>query len=421
MEEVIQKPEEQPQESIWIEIIRQMEKMYAELVNSQTEIERKNKELLEAKEFADDIIRSMVDALIVVDAQGNIKMVNQATLDLLGYEEREILGKPVEILFDEKISDFKDSYFKKLIKEGFARDLEVYFRTKTGKKVPMTLSGSAMRNSEGRIIGAVGIAKDLREVKRLLAEAAAAEAERAKAAELEKAYRELQQLQDQLIQAEKMASLGKLAAGVAHEINNPLTGILTFAHLLLKKTPEDDPQREDLEVIVTEATRCKRIVQGLLDFARQRDPEKSLADINKIIEDSLSLVENQASFQNIEIIKELDSDLPKIMVDVNQIQQVFMNIILNAAEAMPDGGYLTISTQVVDRSIEIKFIDTGCGIPQENIGRLFDPFFTTKEPGKGTGLGLAVSHGIVTRHQGRIEVESQVGKGTTFTVKLPIQ
>lgn len=418
MEEVIRKSEEQFQESMWIEIIRQIEKMYAELINSQTEIERKNKELLEAKEFTDEIIRSMVDALIVVDAQGNIKMVNQATLDLLGYKEEEILGKPVGILFEEKISN---SYFKKLIKEGFARDLEVYFRTKTGKKVPMTLSGSTMRNSEGRISGAVGVAKDLREVKRLLAEAATAEAERKKAAELEKAYKELQQLQDQLIQTEKMASLGKLAAGVAHELNNPLTGILTFAHLLLKKTPEDDPLREDLEVIVTEATRCKRIVQGLLDFARQREPEKSPTDINKVIEDSLSLVENQASFQNIEIIKELKPDLPKIMVDVNQIQQVFMNIILNAAEAMPQGGYLTISTQVVNGFIEIKFIDTGCGIPQENIGRLFDPFFTTKEAGKGTGLGLAVSHGIVTKHQGRIEVESQVGKGATFTVKLPIQ
>ncbi|HID94894.1 MAG TPA: PAS domain S-box protein, partial [Candidatus Latescibacteria bacterium] len=382
MGERVVESQEQVQESMWIEIIKRMETIYAELANSQAEIERKNRELIEAKEFTDNIIRSMIDALIVVDSHGNIKMVNRATLDLLGYEEKEIIGRPMEVLFanEDRKPDksFKGPCFKRLIEEGSVQNLEVDFHTKGGERIPMALSGSVMRDSTGEVIGVVGVAKDLREMKKLVAEAAAAEAERAKAAELEKAYKELQQLQEQLIQSEKMASIGELAAGVAHELNNPLTGILTFSHLLLKNTPEHDAQRADLQVIVDEAVRCKRIVQGLLGFARQKDPEKSPSDINKIIEESLMLLQNQAAFHNIRIIKELNSRLPLIMVDAGQIKQVFMNIILNAAQAMPEGGSLTINTGARDNFIEVKFIDTGCGIPEENIHRLFDPFFTTK-------------------------------------------
>ena len=227
----------------------------------------------------------------------------------------------------------------------------------------------------------------------------------------------------QLLRSERLASLGRLAAGVAHEINNPLTGVLTFGHLLLRKCDEDGAQREELETIVNETTRCKRIVRGLLDFARETELQKVHADINDVLQESLRLTENQALVNNVEIIKRFDQRLPEIMVDKGQIQQVFVNILVNAIDAMPDGGTLRVASDMTadGRSVTVTFSDTGCGIKPENISRVFDPFFSTKDASKGTGLGLAVSYGIVTRHNGGIEVESDVGKGSSFTVRLPLE
>ena len=180
---------------------------------------------------------------------------------------------------------------------------------------------------------------------------------------------------------------------------------------------------KDLEIIVKEANRCKLITRSLLDFARQTEPRRVPVNINQLIKETVALVKNQASFQNIKIIEDLNSALPLVMVDPNQIEQVFMNIILNAQEAMPQGGFLSISSDFSEdgRSVEIKFTDTGCGIPKEHMGKLFDPFFTTKETGRGTGLGLAISYGLIKKHRGDIEIESQEGKGTTVTIKLPVK
>ena len=233
--------------------------------------------------------------------------------------------------------------------------------------------------------------------------------------------RELQQVQDQLIHAGKMAALGELAAGVAHEINNPLTGVLTFSSLILKKMEDTHPWKKDLETIVQQTSRCRNIVKGLLDFARQRKPDKKLWDVHTLLEKTLSLVEKQAPFQNIQIRKEFKPEIPQLLIDGDQIQQVFMNILLNAADAMAaNGGRLTIRTDLNDSTAEIAFTDTGVGIAKEHLPRLFDPFFTTKQTGKGTGLGLAISYGIVQSHNGDIKVESEVGKGSTFRIKLPI-
>ncbi len=232
---------------------------------------------------------------------------------------------------------------------------------------------------------------------------------------------ELRKTENQLIQSDKVASLGKLAAGVAHEINSPLTGILTYSSLLLKAKEEGNPDREDLEVIVNETNRCKKIVKGLLDFARQTEPQKTLSDINELIDKSIDLVSHQASMQNVRIDRKVKPDLPKTMIDVGQIQQVFINILLNAIEAMPKGGTLTVSSGIEDQMAAIRFADTGIGIPKENLPKILDPFFTTKKQGRGTGLGLSVSYGIIERHRGKLEVQSQVGKGTTFTVKLPVK
>ncbi len=229
----------------------------------------------------------------------------------------------------------------------------------------------------------------------------------------------------QLLRSERLASLGRLAAGVAHEINNPLTGVLTFGHLLLRKYSKgegDGADKEALETIVNETTRCKRIVRGLLDFARETELQEVTSDINDILQEALRLIENQALVNNVEIIGRFDEHLPEIMVDRGQIQQVFVNILVNAIDAMPDGGALRVSSNMTAdrRFIAVEFADTGYGIEPENIGRVFDPFFTTKDASRGTGLGLSVSYGIVTRHNGSIEVESAVGEGSTFTVRLPL-
>jgi len=227
----------------------------------------------------------------------------------------------------------------------------------------------------------------------------------------------------QIMKSERLATLGQLAAGVAHEINNPLGAVLMYAHLALEEMEAEDPRRNNLEKVVGESTRCKDIVKGLLDFARQTEPKVEQSDVNEILKRTLSLVENQALFQNVKITRVFSSSLPEAMMDSSQIQQVFTNIILNAAEAIEGEGELTVATRMApdNKSIEIEFTDTGCGIPHENLEKLFDPFFTTKEVGRGTGLGLAVSYGIVARHKGTINVRSEPGKGSTFVVGLPLR
>jgi two-component system, NtrC family, sensor kinase len=231
---------------------------------------------------------------------------------------------------------------------------------------------------------------------------------------------EMKKINAQLFRSDKLASLGKLAAGVAHEINNPLTGILTNSSLLLEDLAMDDPKREDVEVMVNETIRCREIVKRLLDFARQTKPQKRLASINALIENIILLVRNQTSFRNISIEKDLGGDIPDILVDPDQIQQVFVNIILNAAEAMTKGGSLKIHSAALPdhQSVTITFRDTGPGIPEEVREKIFDPFYTTKE--HGTGLGLSISYGIIEQHGGTIVVDSAPGKGSTFAITLPI-
>ena len=225
-----------------------------------------------------------------------------------------------------------------------------------------------------------------------------------------------------IMKSEKLATIGQLAAGVAHEINNPLGGILSYSHLVLEDMDADNPGRQNVEKIVVQATRCREIVKGLLDFARQTEPEMSVANINEILNEALALVEKQALFHNIDVIKHLDPDPIQVMADYSQIQQVLINIIINAAESMEGQGELIIQTKKTEDGnfVLVEFTDTGHGIPDENIDKLFDPFFTTKEVGRGTGLGLAVSYGIVERHKGSIDVRSEVGIGTTFIVSLPL-
>jgi len=238
---------------------------------------------------------------------------------------------------------------------------------------------------------------------------------------LAQSHIELEEAQQQLIQSEKMASVGQLAAGVAHEINNPLGTILLYSHMLLEKLGAQETRREELGIIAKEATRCRDIVRGLLDFARQRKLQIENIDMNKILSEVLSLAAKQPSFQKVQIIKTLDTSVPLLSGDPLQLKEVFLNILSNAGEAMPQGGEVRVSSKfsAQGNNIEIAIRDTGYGVLPENLNKIFLPFFTTKKIGQGTGLGLAIAYGIIKMHRGSIDVESKKGEGTTFIVKLP--
>jgi len=232
---------------------------------------------------------------------------------------------------------------------------------------------------------------------------------------------ELVAMQARVAQSERLASIGMLAAGVAHEINNPLGGILALTGLSVEDMREDDPNRENLEEVIRQTERCRDIVKGLLAFSRQSKSNIQLLDLNKVIEDTLFLVTKQALFFNINLVQNLAPDLPRVLADGSQCQQVFMNILMNAVQAMNERGTIAIATRCgASNSVEVAISDTGQGIPADQIDKIFDPFFTTKASGKGTGLGLSIAYGIVTTHRGTISVRSEVGKGSTFTVRLPI-
>jgi two-component system NtrC family sensor kinase len=231
-----------------------------------------------------------------------------------------------------------------------------------------------------------------------------------------------------LLQSEKQASIGKLAGGVAHEINNPLTGIFTFTHMLLRRKDIPEDLRPDLETIAQETERVRKIVKGLLDFSRQTELDREPTDVNRLIRHTMSLIENQALIKGVSLNFEQGEGLPMITLDRNQMQSVLLNIVINALDATDPGGSITVTSGIGvstskpgQNGIEILCTDTGCGIPPENLNKLFDPFFTTKDVGHGTGLGLSVSYGIVERHGGTIWVQSKVGKGTTFKVWLPME
>jgi len=369
-----------------------------------TERKRIENELREANEFFMNLIESSVDGIIAADVKGNIFIFNKGAEALTGYVAEEVIGK---------------IHITRIYPEGVAKDIMKKLRSpeygglgkfvpsqlnvvnKNGEEIPIQLSATLIYDGEGKEVASVGIFTDLRP--RI------------------KIERKLQNTHLQLVSSEKMASLGKLAAGIAHEINNPLGGILIYSSLMMEDLPEGDSKRGDLARIVQEASRCKDIVKSLLEFARQTEPKMEPTDINRAITDGLFFLENQALFHNVKIIKNLDPFLPFVRGNASQLKQVLINIIVNAAEAMHGNGTLTItsSTSPDRKWVTLEFTDTGEGIKEENLRRIFDPFFTTKDVGKGTGLGLSTSYGIVESHGGKIRVRSKVGEGTTFTIELP--
>jgi two-component system NtrC family sensor kinase len=244
---------------------------------------------------------------------------------------------------------------------------------------------------------------------------------------------QLHAAQAEAAQREKLAAVGLLASGVAHEINNPLTGVLTFSHLVRQKMPDGSAEAEDMDLVIRETKRCASIIRRLLDFARRKTPEMKFTDLNALIQDVVRFIDRAAHLQDISIEIDLDPELPRVWVDEDQVKQVVMNMLVNAQHATERGGSIVVRSRRCPapegpgpgakpvEMVEISIIDTGCGIPEQDLQRIFDPFFTSKGVGKGTGLGLSVSHGIVEAHGGTIKVESTVGKGSTFRVYLPIE
>ena len=243
----------------------------------------------------------------------------------------------------------------------------------------------------------------------------------AEIAERKRAEEELRRTQAQLVQSARMAAVGELAAGVAHELNNPLTPVLGLAEFVLRKDCLDDAARKDLTIIVAEARRAREIVLNLLDFARQTEPNRQQADINQLVRETMALIRSHLESNGIVVEEHYDPGLPLLLLDTTRLKQVWFNLFVNALQAMPQGGRLVVTTERQDGNVVVRVADTGVGIPVGVLPHIFEPFYTTRPVGQGTGLGLSVSLGIVRDHEGAIEVDSREGKGTTFTVWLPIR
>lgn len=386
------------------ELASKFNEMTRSLKQSRDKLEEINKDLFYLKEYNENVVESIAAGIIVVDKDMKITMVNRGTESEFGIGREEVIGKEISQAFPSRNSKEFLGVLLKAIKTWEPYELSDIKRKTDQGTVVNNVRIYPLKDSGSKIVGSVIIVDNVTEKV---------------------------QLQERLTRSEKLASVGQLSAGVAHEINNPLGVILNFIQILLKKPRERKETQEYLTRIEKETKRIARIVQGLLDFARQSKPDFSSIHINRVLEETLILTEYQILLRNIKIVKKFSHNLPQTMGDAGRLKQVFINIIMNAAQAMPEGGTLTIATtrssksqKLLDKAnfIEISFRDTGCGIPEEYVSHLFDPFFSTKEGSKyGTGLGLSISYGIIEEHHGSIDVKSEPGKGTAFTIKLPIR
>lgn len=318
----------------------------------------------------------MDDIWIVTDAQATIRAFNQAALDVSRYLPEELLDKPLSMLFPDQ-------------SPGEAR-----LRKKGGEVQPVRLSAGTLLNGGGQVFRAVA------------AESASPGLNR-----------------DQLLQSGKMAALGQLASSVAHEINNPLGGIMGIVDVLLTETPEDHQWREDFKMIKRASLQCQSIVKNLLEFSRAQKFQLSSVCVSDAVEASLRLAQHRLKLSKIELVRKYASGLPRLELSSPHIEQVFLNLILNAADAMPSGGTLTVDMDIHESAeLRVMISDTGMGIRKEIMEWIFEPFFTTKGPGKGTGLGLPLCQNFLKQHGGRLEVRSEgEGRGATFTVVLPLK
>ena len=355
-------------------------------------------ELLAAKTFTDNIIRSMNSSLLVVNKDQTIRSANQATFDLLGYTEEELIGKPFSMIFAEDY--YPEVGLDDLIHKGFTRNAETTFLSKYGENIRMLFTASVIFDERGEFGGIVCVSQDIR-------------------------------MQTETMRAGHLASIGELAAGVAHEINNPINSIINFAQIMVDEINRGETLTEEIpDRIIKEGDRVASIVSSLLSFARENKKEKRPIDIWDVLDEILALTEAQISKDGINLTIDLPQDLPKVLADFQQIEQVFLNLLNNARYALNQkyrhahpnknlivhGGVETIDNTPF---IEITFIDYGIGIPSSMMDKVYNPFFSTKPSGIGTGLGLTISHGIITDHGGKLTLESKNKDHTKATILLP--
>ena len=360
-------------------------------------VDERTRNLSESEKKFRTFFENSKDIIYFCDINGNITNINTSGLRLLGFDTLKD-----QVNFHDLFNSADDlsHYLTELRDNGFVSDLEMECKGKDGRTRNILLSANALYDPNGDIIGCEGIGKDMTRIKTIT---------------------------EQLINQEKMASVGQIAAGVAHEINTPLGIILGYTQLMMDDFDKDSEPAVNLQVVERQTKACRRIVADLLKFSRQSESEKSLLDLNKIIEEVLSVTEHSLNIHRITVIRRFASDLPPIYGDAEKLHQVFINLFNNAQYAMAEGGEITIRTGKTIQEVLVSVQDSGTGIPDKIKNKIFDPFFTTKEVGKGTGLGLSVTYGIVQEHRGTIEVESPVIdqqthkqlQGTAFRIRFP--
>lgn len=343
------------------------------------------------------LFESSQDAVLIFNQETQLQDINEAGLKLFGFKNQdEALG--IETFYQLFWEPRDARHFSDTVQRaGFVQDHEATMIDRHAKKLVVMISATTRLDENDQATGVDATFRDITEKRRL---------------------------EKNLAQTEKLASMGQLAAGVAHEINNPLGVIKTYVNLIAKTFPDSDDSQvvRDLLVIRKHTDQCKSVIESLLSFARVSEPKKSPTDIHACMEEVLSVLEHQMKIEGITIRRVFGSNIPPLTLDVQQIIQVFMNLFMNARQAMEDGGQLTIATSMRSKNsiLAVDITDTGKGIAPGDIGRIFDPFFTTKEAGQGTGLGLSVSYGIIKQHGGEIEVDSLPGRGSRFTILLPL-
>jgi PAS domain S-box-containing protein len=364
------------------------------LMDDITDQEKLGEEVRRAERHLASVVDSANDLMVSMDSQGKILTWNRTAERTSGLELEEVKGQYLPDLCVEEEQQEMGLWLAQWAQGQFTKkSIEINLRTKTGKEVPISWTGSRMLDDDHRIVGLVAVGRDLTERKRLEA---------------------------QLIQSAKLTSLGVMAGGIAHEIRNPLAISSAAAQLLLERPDDEQLRKEAVEKIYSGVQRTSYIIENLLKFARPPEERMVPTGITETLEETLSLLANQLRVQRVKLQKDFSPDLPPVVGNKPLLQQVFSNMILNACNAMPDGGSLTVATRAAKAGVEIQFADTGVGIAPEHLSKIFDPFFTTMPVGKGVGLGLSISYSIIQQHRGTIDVVSQAGQGTIFTIRLPV-
>jgi len=351
-------------------------------------LEQKALEIARLKDFSENIVESLNIGVLAVDLSGIVESWNTRMEQLFGVTRAEAVGRKLDSLLPAELAA------EIIARSGEEQVTGIYKQRlqHQGKLLTMNVSITPLVSKSGDRIGRLLLFDDVTQRERM---------------------------EEQMSQTEKLTSLGLLAAGVAHEVNTPLAVISNYIQMLAKQMPEDDPRHSIIEKIVKQTFRASEIVNNLLNFSRTGAAELANIDVNRVVEETLSLVAHPLKTSQIQVVKNLGDALPSVRGSANKLQQVFLNLFLNARDAMPSGGMLEVKTAAHNGSVEIEIVDTGAGIPREHIHKIFDPFFTTKATGRGTGLGLSVSYGIIKEHAGKIDVRSTPGKGTSFHVEFP--